>query len=75
MNGRPPITESLSAQVAALGLKLDSQPVPSITRPMYSPSSTKQSIWEVGADLLQSITTITSPTVTTTTAISYKSAV
>ena len=75
MNGGPPITESLSAQVVALELELESQPVPSIKTTIYSPSAAKQSIWEVRADLPQSITIITSPTVITPAAISYKSAV
>ena len=47
MNGGPPITESLSAQVAALDKEIESQPVPLITTTMYSPSAAKQSILEV----------------------------
>ena len=73
MNGGLPITESLSAQVAVLELELASQPVPSITITAYSPPAAKQSVWEVGADLPQSITTTTGPIVATPAAILYKS--
>ena len=44
MNGGPPITELLSAQIAVLELELELHPVPSIKATTYSPSATKQSI-------------------------------
>ena len=70
MNGGPPITESLSAQVAVLKLELASQPVPPMTTTYNPPVQT--SIWD---DLPLSITTTTGPISATSTATLYKSAI
>ena len=70
MNGGPPITESLSAQITALELELASQPVPPMTTTYNPPVQT--SIWD---DLPMSISTTTGPISATPIAISYKSAV
>ena len=69
MNGGPPITESLSDQIAALELEFTSQPVPSITTEYIPPAKT--CIW----DLPMNITTTIVLVLATTTHISYKSAV
>ena len=70
MNGGPPITASLSDQVAALELQVASQFVPQMIITHSHP--VKSSIW----DLPMNITTRTVPVLTTTTTpITYKSAV
>ena len=58
INNEPSIIESSSALIEALDLELESHPI-SLTKTMYSPPAANQSIWELGADLPQSVTTTT----------------
>ena len=71
MNGGPPVTELLGAQVAALELELASQSVPPLTTTTYS-SAVNTSIWD---DLPQSTTITTRPIAVIPTATTYKLAV